>query len=158
MAVLRKTTCWPQMITFWWKVGSEGGWDKLHFEIGGSEKTNISGSVNWRQESFAVPAGPQTLRWTYIKDASVSVSPDAGWLDQVVFFGPPQLLNPTFNGTSFSLSVSTVTGKTYYLEYKSDLSDATWIPLSGIAGDGTMKVFTDSSATGPRKFYRVRVQ
>jgi hypothetical protein len=157
-SALQTSVTGPGTLTFWWKVGSESGWDKLHFELGGTEKTNISGTVNWRMESFDVPAGPQTLRWTYTKDSSVSTLPDAGWLDQVVFLGPPQLLSPALHGTSFSLTVPTVTGKTYYLEYKNDLSDATWIALPLVAGDGTAKVLTDPGATMPRRFYHVRVQ
>ena len=69
-----------------------------------------------------------------------------------------RLLNPTRSGASFSLEVATLVGKTYYLEYKNDLSASAWTALPGVAGKGTTKVLTDSSATGSRRFYRVRME
>ena len=79
----------PGTVTFWWKVGSEGGWDKLRFDIGAVEQTNISGNIDWRPQSFAVPAGVQSLRWKYTKDQSIATPPDAGWVDDVEYSPAP---------------------------------------------------------------------
>jgi len=70
----------------------------------------------------------------------------------------PKLLTPTLTGHTFSVTIPTVGGSTYYLEYRSSLSDTSWVTVGQVAGDGTVQVFSDASATDPRRFYRVRVQ
>ena len=71
--------------------------------------------------------------------------------------GPP-LFNPVFSNNVFSVSVSTIAGKSYTLQYKNALSDSMWSSLPAVAGDGTIKILTDSSATVSRRFYRAQVQ
>jgi hypothetical protein len=61
------------------------------------------------------------------------------------------------NGT-FAVSVSTASGKTYFLEYKNSLSDTNWTALPAVSGDGTVKALTDPTATAPQRFFRVRAQ
>ena len=118
------TVMGPGTISFWWKVGSEEGYDKLKFAIGGAEKTNISGSVNWRPQSFAVPAGAQALTWEYSKDASDTVLPDAGWVDEVQFTPapPPMPLAAALDTTNLAW---TTTG------------DALWFGQTNLTHDGT---------------------
>jgi uncharacterized delta-60 repeat protein len=58
---------------------------------------------------------------------------------------------------TFSVSVATVTGKNYVLEYVNNPGES-WTLLPPLAGDGTVKTLTDTSATGPHRFYRVLVQ
>jgi uncharacterized delta-60 repeat protein len=70
----------------------------------------------------------------------------------------PQLLSPTRSNNTFSVSVATVAGKSYVLEYKNSLGDPNWSSLPGVTGDGTVKTLTDATATGPRRFYRVHVE
>ena len=71
---------------------------------------------------------------------------------------PPQLLNPFFSNNVFSVSVSTIAGKSYTLQFKNALSDSTWTSLPAVAGDGTIRALVDQSATVPRRFYKVQVQ
>ena len=72
-------------ISFYKKVSSESGYDKLSFYIDGQEKGNWSGNVNWSQESYPITTGTHTLRWTYSKDTSVSNGQDCAWIDDVQF-------------------------------------------------------------------------
>jgi len=58
----------------------------------------------------------------------------------------------TFNGT-----VPTVTGRNYILERSPSLTSPDWTALSTLAGNGSIRTFTDSTATGPQQFYRVRL-
>lgn len=56
------------------------------------------------------------------------------------------------------ISFATDAGRTYQIERKQHLTDATWQPLgSPVAGDGTVKSVTDSTAAGSG-FYRLHVQ
>lgn len=70
---------------------------------------------------------------------------------------------PAFNiagwsrqGGAFTASFPTQAGVAYTPQYKDALADAAWTSLPTVAGDGTVKSFTD--ATGPAggaRFYRV---
>lgn len=69
--------------------------------------------------------------------------------------GPAIMLSlPTRERSAFSVSVSTVAGRSYRIEYNDSLGTNQWIPLQTVNGDGSVKRLTDSSATASRRFYR----
>lgn len=69
-------------ISFWWKVSSEQGWDFLKFSENGAVKGSISGTAgDWQQFTTVIPAGTNTLCWTYAKDGTGDGGDDCGWLD-----------------------------------------------------------------------------
>jgi hypothetical protein len=70
----------------------------------------------------------------------------------------PQIINPQLRGNAFSLSFATVAGKSYTVQFKNALTEASWQSLPAILGDGTVKTVTDSAATVPARFYRVKAQ
>ncbi len=74
----------PDSISFYYKVSSEGSWDKLHFFIDNTEMNTWSGSISWTQAKHPVSAGTHTFKWKYIKDSSVSSGSDCCWIDYVV--------------------------------------------------------------------------
>ncbi|MBW6515939.1 MAG: agmatine deiminase family protein [Candidatus Cloacimonetes bacterium] len=76
-------------ISFYRKVSSESGYDYLRFFIDGVQQAQWSGEVDWSEVSFPVNAGERTLRWTYMKDGSVSAGSDCAWVDYIVF---PEIL------------------------------------------------------------------
>jgi hypothetical protein len=75
----------PGVLSFWWKVSSEDGYDFLRFSSNGVQVAAISGAVDWQKCSFYLAVGTRTLRWLYTKDELVSSGSDAGWLDEVSF-------------------------------------------------------------------------
>jgi hypothetical protein len=95
---METTVVGPGTLTFWWKVSSEAGSDRLRFLINGSSQNNISGEVNWQQKTNSIAAGTNVLRWRYTKDVANSSGQDRGWVDQVVWL-------PS-NTCTFSLSAS----------------------------------------------------
>ena len=74
----------PVTVSFYWKVSSENGYDMLEFYIDGSLHESISGSVDWRQVVNTLSAGEHELKWSYVKDWSVSEGEDSGWVDSFV--------------------------------------------------------------------------
>ncbi len=70
-------------ISFYYKVSSESGYDKLHFYIDNQEMGNWSGNVGWTKASYAVSAGRHNYKWAYTKDGSVNNGSDCGWIDLV---------------------------------------------------------------------------
>jgi hypothetical protein len=67
-------------IYFWWKVSSQSG-DRLRFYTDGSQRTSITGNVNWQQRNFAISSGNHEIKWCYIKDGSGSSGADTGYVD-----------------------------------------------------------------------------
>jgi hypothetical protein len=55
----------------------------LRFYIDGTLKNSISGSTSWAQKTYTVTTGSHVLKWTYVKDASVSSGSDCGWVDKL---------------------------------------------------------------------------
>jgi hypothetical protein len=68
-------------------------------------------------------------------------------------------LNPAaITGAFFGVSVSTVSGKSYILEYTDSLSSDQWIELPAVLGDGTIKILSDPSPKSQQRFYRLKVE
>jgi hypothetical protein len=103
----------PVMVRFWWKVSSETNHDFLTFNLGNSNVAGISGEVDWRQQTFFVPAAEnQLLSWSYSKDSNGRAGQDAAWLDQLDLIPiPPSIVTQPVNqsvlrGSNVSFSVS----------------------------------------------------
>lgn len=77
-------------ISFFYKVSSESGYDKLKFFIDGAEQGSWDGEVSWTEANYEVSAGSHVFKWTYSKDGSQSTGQDCAWLDFIVL--PPMLL------------------------------------------------------------------
>ena len=73
-------------ISFYYKVSSESGYDKLHFYIDNQEKDSWSGVAGWNKAAYPVSAGSHNYKWTYTKDSSQTGGSDCAWID---FIGLP---------------------------------------------------------------------
>jgi len=69
----------------------------------------------------------------------------------------PTIDSPVFNSSAFSVSINTVPGASYNLEYKTSLSDSTWSQSASVVGDGSTKVLADQGAASGSRFYRIRI-
>jgi subtilisin family serine protease len=69
---------------------------------------------------------------------------------------PPRLVNPRLAGGVLSVSVASVSGYRYTLQYKGGVEAASWSSLPAVAGNDSVLTLTDPGAAGqPRRFYRV---
>ncbi len=91
------------MFSFYYKVSSESGYDKLKFYIDNEEKGNWSGEVQWTQASFQLTPGTHRLSWQYSKDVYMSSGSDCAWIDNVVF---PPTHTITHVGTSIESTLA----------------------------------------------------
>jgi hypothetical protein len=66
------------------------------------------------------------------------------------------LLSPARQGSQFSALAQTLNRMNYALDCKNSLAATNWTPLSTNAGNGMLKVLTDSTALGQQRFYRLR--
>ena len=89
-------------LSFWYKISSEANYDFLKFSVDGIVQGSWSGTVDWTQVSFTIPAGQHTFKWAYTKDASESSGSDCAWIDDIIFptsiaYTPPTITySPSF--------------------------------------------------------------
>ncbi len=133
--------------------------------------------------TFSVPAtgGWQTYTWVPLKDGSgnlvqmtnsgavktLRVTTDSGNYNANFYILVPAYTSPdsmalnvsSSGGTGgASISFPTQPGYSYQLEYKTNLTDAVWIPLgAAISGDGSVHSISGATGGGSR-FYRVHIQ
>ena len=69
---------------------------------------------------------------------------------------PPTLL-ASRSATSTSLSFDTVGGHSYLVQYKNNLTDSTWQPITTVSGTGSTVSVTDTTGVAHR-FYRLTAQ
>ena len=72
----------------------------------------------------------------------------------------PRLGRPVWAGTTLGITLPTLQGKRYILEYITSLTDTNWTPLAAMQGlgYGFEQTLTDPSASSTQRFYRVRVE
>ena len=157
---MKTTVTGPGTIGFFWKASSQFGGDFLEFYIDGARKDYISGNIPWTQEIYLVGRGAHTLKWRYVKNATISSGIDAGWVDKVKWttytVAPAVPLPPT--GVSASDGVYTnkvrvtwraVTGATSYQIYRSASPGSARLFLATRAGTS----YDDTSALCDTQYY-----
>lgn len=71
----------------------------------------------------------------------------------------PELASITRSGSQFTFTYPTAAGQKYLLEYKDDLSAASWTPLgSVVAGDGNPVTASHELSAAPQRFFRLSIQ
>ena len=94
-------------ISFDRKVSSEAGFDFFKFYIDNVEKFSISGEQDWANVSFPITAGSHVFRWSFEKDAALSVGQDSGWIDnlQIIKQTTPPPPPPSSGGGGGSMGI-----------------------------------------------------
>lgn len=72
------------IISFYVKVSSEEGYDKLHFYINEQAIEEWSGELDWTKKEYEVSAGVNHLLWVYSKDFMASSGADKAYIDYIV--------------------------------------------------------------------------
>lgn len=70
-------------IGYWYYASTEAQADRMYFSVDGVVKADHWGAGSWRHDAFVLDAGRHTLRWRYLKDASVSQGSDCVWIDDL---------------------------------------------------------------------------
>jgi Leucine-rich repeat (LRR) protein len=153
---LRTFVVGPGRLSFWWKVSSELNYDFLQFYINGVFQSRISGTnVDWQQQVYNISPGTNTLAWGYVKDDSVSLGVDAGWLDQVTYTPSFWLeIVPTNTIGQAKLILHGAPGRQYSLQTSTNLSN--WTPVISVTPTNSSTIFIDTGATNRTKYYRLQ--
>jgi hypothetical protein len=117
-------------------------------------------------------AGWQTWHWVPMRDASGNLATvSLGGVQTLkltsgnnlnvnfVMFAPSLSvpLTASISGANIQLQFPTQAGHNYTVVYKSTLTGGTWLTLTTVPGDGTVKTVNDPVGAGPR-FYRLQIQ
>jgi T5SS/PEP-CTERM-associated repeat protein len=90
-----------------------------------------------------------------VSDVSGSAASSVALLRVLV---EPQITDVSFANDTAAVSFASLNGLIYVVEYKNQLLDVNWIPLSATPGTGGSLTVRDLSANVPTRFYRVRVE
>lgn len=124
-------------ISFYRKVSSESGFDKLHFYMDATKLGEWTGDIKWGKVSYPVPAGNHMFKWVYLKDANGSNGDDCAWLDYIVF-----PLNQNTSGWAGE-DANICAGESYQLNASVTLSDSVSWNTNGTG------VFSNASIINP---------
>lgn len=85
----------PKLMSFSWKVDSRQNFNFLRLYVSGTRVEQISGDVDWTRfeknletgedTRIFIPAGPQTIRFSYEKTSGAGDDLDTGWVDEIAF-------------------------------------------------------------------------
>ena len=100
-STIQTTVIGPGILTFNWKVSSEGNFDYLRFYIDGNQQERISGYGSWIQKEYSISEGEHTLTWSYTKDGSVDRYDDCGYVDNIMYASS----NQQNSGCSFPMNI-----------------------------------------------------
>jgi hypothetical protein len=75
---------------------------------------------------------------------------------------PAGMLSPSLTaqpaGTNLLLSWPTIAGLSYQVEYKTNLTAASWMPLGNpVPGTGAPLIFTNTPAASEQGYYRLKI-
>ena len=78
------------------------------------------------------------------------------WVIKVI--KPPQISMTRNPAGDVTLTWETISGRTYNIDYKNQLSDPDWSPLTTIIADADSKSVTDNGTSGLQRYYRIVLQ
>lgn len=97
-----------------------------------------------------------TAQATAIQRLAIGGQRLAKLLNTIYVTNAPPLIAATTTNNNFALSWATVTGRIYRVQWKQDLTNATWTDLTDISVSNTSATFTDP-VLQPQRFYRLIV-
>jgi len=125
---------------------------EYQWQFGGADVPGATSSSFTKTGVQAVDAGTYTVIVTNIAG---SVSSSA----TLALTGPVTIAFRERNGWTNTISLNSVTGTSYTLEYKDALADPAWNPIAPSAlGTGGELLLRDTNAPGSSRFYRVQAQ
>ena len=135
-------------------------WERNGVLIAGATNAELA-SFNVQRSTFNLPNVQSTNAGVYrvrLTSADTNVWSASAGVVLTNALPVPSILSISQHGSTATVTFSTVVGLVYSLEYKRLLEDAAWSVLGSIPGTGDSEILTDSAASVPTRFYRVRAQ
>lgn len=125
-------------------------------------------SGGWQPVLVNLPAAAAgqsvQLRWRFATSRGMT---NGGWYIDSVAVTDPQCLSPVTNpvivnsgqtNSVFSFGINTVSGRTYVVEYKTNLNDSAWTFFENLNGNGSLQTVHVPVTSARQQFYRFHVQ
>jgi hypothetical protein len=122
---LQTTVIGPGTLRFDWRVDSEQFQDFLSVSVGEDIEAEISGNTAWATVSLMIPAGPQTITWSYLKGASGFSGLDRGWVDKVRFEADSDMELPVLQALRIDPRSVDLTSGPKFLTFTMEITDDT---------------------------------
>jgi PKD repeat protein len=122
----------------------------FHWDFGDGNSSTNTNPVN----TFTTP-GSYTVQLTAVGPGGTNSLIHANAI--VVSEPPPILFLGPQDQTNFIFFFTTVTGRTYEVQYKDSLDAPTWLLLQTVTGDGSPNFITNPVSTPEQRFYRLRL-
>jgi len=136
---------------------SDGTVTNVQFSVNGSVIGNDTTSP-YSATASSLTAGNYTLAAV----ASDNLGGKATNSISISVTNPPPtavtILNPVFNGSSFSFSFATQVGYTYSGQVTPSLNPISWFTFTNLSGNGSVVQVTDSPLANSTRYYRVKAQ
>jgi hypothetical protein len=100
-----------------------------------------------------------------VADGRLTIAAAGGANNKVCYIdiipaGPPldlTLHNPAVSAGNFSFNIATISRAVHAIEYKDNLTNSTWSPLTNITGTGSAITINDPVPPGGQRYYRMRI-
>jgi hypothetical protein len=132
------------------------------FSGGGTITVGISGSFMPAASYTSLPTDGDSSLNGSASSLVAAVNSPKNFNNQSNTIVPVKFVSEAKVDTNFVMTFRTATGvngsagPNYTVEYKNLLSDSSWTPLSAVSGDGTTKSVSNSIASSPQRFFRLR--
>lgn len=125
----------------------------FHLEPGAPAAARIdaaTGAFTWTPSAADVGTNLLTVRAT-----DNAAPPASGTRQLTVIVAPALVATITQTGPQVRISFPTIAGRSYRVDYKDNLDDANWTPLtSPLTANGSSLGFLDNLGPAPHRFYR----
>ena len=78
------TTQEPSTLSYYRRVSSEEDYDKFYLYVNNIKKETVSGNEPWTKVVFDIPAGTNTITFSYEKDYNTTAGHDCVWVDDII--------------------------------------------------------------------------
>jgi hypothetical protein len=127
--------------------GNSGGWLPTLVNL----PPGAAGQTVQLQWNFATSRGMTNGGW-FVDSVLVT---EAQCLPPV---SDPVIVNPAANTNQFTFAINTVAGRTYVLEYKTNLTEAAWQFLQNLPGNGSQQTISVPIDSTAQSFFRFHLQ
>lgn len=131
----RATFAGPGTLRYWRRLSTEESFDFLRVRLNGTLVHEVSGLSGWEAATVQLPAGTNTVSWSYEKNERFTFLDDAVWIDDVRVlqgaqnwltssFTPTQLADPLVSGWAADPDQNGLSNAWEYLLGRDPLSQA----------------------------------
>jgi hypothetical protein len=160
------TIAYGSTVTLTGRVGASGAYPAsgtvVTLSINGSLQAttiyNSTGDFSINYNTAGLPASATPYAVTYWSAAGAGFNGATDTSTTLTIVAPPQIAGISFSGAELVFSYPTVSGKSYQLQYTTNLSSGAWLPAgSPVLGTGAPVWATNGIGSSMQMFFRLSI-